>query len=145
MAIVDILGTEFAQQAIESMGVKDLIRSLITTVERLAQTTDTLSSDASTTIASTTLLVETLITAVERLAQKTDDLSSNVNATIAPTALLVENLIVTINTLALNIQYLLQGCIALIALLCLLTVLCIVRRCYAFSRELWSVQHIKTE
>lgn len=144
MAIIDIINAEMFQQVIDSLGGKLLINSLITNVEHLAQTTDTLSSDVSTTLASITLLVEYLITAVERLAQKTDTLSSDASAAISSSALLVENLIVTLNALALNMHYLLQGCIALIALLCVLTVLCIVRWCYAFSRELRGVQHLKT-
>ncbi|KAG1775503.1 hypothetical protein EV702DRAFT_1116912 [Suillus placidus] len=127
MAIIDIFNAEIVQQVVDNLGGKHLVNSLITTVERLAQTTDTLSSDASTTLASTTLLVDNLITIVERLAQKTDAFSSDVNITLASTARLVENLIATADTLALNLHYLLQGCIALVALLCLLTVLCIVR------------------
>jgi hypothetical protein len=144
MAIIDIINAEMFQQVIDSLGGKLLVNSLITTVERLAQTTDALSSDARTTLASTTLLAEYLITAVERLTQETGALSSDASATIASTALLVENLIATMNALALNMHYLLQGCIALVALLCLLTVLFIVRWCYAFSRELRGVQHLKT-
>lgn len=144
MAIIDIINAEMFQQVIDSMGGKHLVNSLITTVERLAQTTDTLSSDVSTTLASITLLVEYLIATVERLAQKTDTLSSDASATISSSALLVENLVVTLNALALNMHYLLQGCIALVALLCLLTVLYIVRWCYAFSRELRGMQHLKT-
>ncbi|KAG1852539.1 hypothetical protein F4604DRAFT_1933688 [Suillus subluteus] len=145
MGIIDILNAEIAQQVIDSLGGKHLVNSLITAVERLTQTTDTLSSDAHTTLASTTLLVENLITAVEHLEQKTDALSSDVSATVASTMLLVENLVATMNALALNMHYLLQGCIALVALLCLLTVICIVRWCYAFSRELRGVtQRIKT-
>jgi hypothetical protein len=89
-----------------------------------------------------TMLVGNLMTAVERLSQKTDALSSDVGATIA---LLAENLIATTNALALDMHYLLQSCIALVVLLCLLTVLCIVRWCYIFSRELRGVpQHLKT-
>ncbi|KAG1850209.1 hypothetical protein DFJ58DRAFT_794092 [Suillus subalutaceus] len=131
----------FVEQVIHSLGGKHLVNSLITTVERLAQTTDVLSSDVITTLASITLLVGNLTTTVEHLSQKTDTLSSDVGATIA---LLGENLIVTTNVLALDMHYLLQGCIALVALLCLLTVLCIVRWCYAFTRELRGVQHLKT-
>ncbi|KAG1847726.1 hypothetical protein F4604DRAFT_1935789 [Suillus subluteus] len=131
----------FIEQVIHSLGGKHLVNSLIITVEHLAQTTDVLSSDVSTTLASITLLVGNLTTTVERLSQKTDTLSSDVGATIA---LLGENLIGTTNALVLDMHYLLQGCIALVALLCLLTVLCIVRWCYAFSRELRGVQHLKT-
>ncbi|KAG2135115.1 hypothetical protein DEU56DRAFT_901866 [Suillus clintonianus] len=93
MAIIDILNAEVAQQVVDSLGGKRLINSLITNVERLAQTTDTLSSD--------------------------------ISATLASTVLLVGNLTETTNALALDLHYLLQGCIALVALLCLLTVLCI--------------------
>jgi hypothetical protein len=132
----------FAEQVIHSLGGKQLVLTLIATVERLAQTTDTLSSDVSTTLASMTMLVGNLMTAVERLSQKIDTLSSDVGATIA---LLAENLIATTNALALDMHYLLQSCIALVVLLCLLTVLCIVRWCYIFSRELRGVpQHLKT-
>ncbi|KAG1785878.1 uncharacterized protein HD556DRAFT_1450317 [Suillus plorans] len=141
MAIIDVFNAEIAQQVIDSLGGKHLVNSLITTVERLAQTTETLSSDMTTTLASFTLFVEDLTIVVERLTQKTDTLSSDVGATLA---LLVENLTATTNALALDMHYLLQGCIALVALLCLLTVLCIVRWCYAFSRELRGVQHLKT-
>ncbi|KAG1850212.1 hypothetical protein DFJ58DRAFT_794103 [Suillus subalutaceus] len=122
---------------------KWLVESLITTAEQLAQMD--LPSNIITTLASIKLLVGNLITAVEHLSQKTDILSSDVGAAIA---LLVENLItaVTHNVLASDIHHLLQGCIALVVLilLCLLTVLCIVRWCYAFSRELRGVQHLKT-
>ncbi|KAG1805911.1 hypothetical protein EV424DRAFT_1647183 [Suillus variegatus] len=141
MAIIDVFNAEIAQQVVDSLGGKHLVNSLITTVERLAQTTDTLSSDMTTTLASFTLFVEDLTVVVERLTQKTDTLSSDVGATLA---LLVENLTATTNALALDMHYLLQGCIALVTLLCLLTVLCIVRWCYAFSRELRGVQHLKT-
>ncbi|KAG1731579.1 hypothetical protein EDB19DRAFT_1912480 [Suillus lakei] len=144
------------------LGGEHLVNSLVTTVERLARTTDTLSLDVSTTLASTTLLMKHLMTTAEQLSKKTDILSSDVSTTLASTMLLiqhlmttaehlsnttdtlVDNLIATTNALALNIHYLVQGCIVLVALLCFLTVLCIVRWCYAFSRELRGVQHIKT-
>ncbi|KAG1852538.1 hypothetical protein F4604DRAFT_1298503 [Suillus subluteus] len=176
MAIIDIFDAEAIRQVIGSLGVDRLVHTLMATVEHLKWTIDNLSSDASTTLASitllvenlttdvkrltqttdtlsydvsvilssTALLVENLITAVERLGEETDTLSSDVNAILASTARLVETLIATTNGLALNINYLLQGCIVLVALLCLLTVLCIVRWCYTFSRELRSVQHLKT-
>ncbi|KAG1798619.1 uncharacterized protein HD556DRAFT_1440319 [Suillus plorans] len=121
-----------------------LVDDLITYVEDLAHATDTLSSDIGTTLPSLTLFVENLMIAVEHLTQKTNTLSSDVGATLASIALLVENLVATTNALALDMHYLLQGCIALVALLCLLTVLCIVRWCYIFSRELRGVQHLKT-
>jgi len=49
-----------------------------------------------------------------------------------------------IHVLALDIHYLLPSCIALVAVLCLLTVLYIVQWRYVFSRELRGVQHLKT-
>lgn len=141
MGIFDVLSPQVVQQVIDNLGGERLVNSLVTTVERLARTTDTLSlnlskktdilsSDVSTTLASTTLLIQHLMTTAEHLSNTTDTL--------------VDNLIATTNALALNIHYLVQGCIVLVALLCFLTVICIVRWCYAFSRELRGVQHIKT-
>ncbi|KAG2049961.1 hypothetical protein BDR06DRAFT_1023559 [Suillus hirtellus] len=110
-----------------------------------------LSSGIRTTFVLIRLLVANLFTSVEDLAHTThtlstgiSTLSSNIGATLASIALFVENRVATTNVLALDMHYLLQGCIALVALLCLLTVICIVRWCYIFSRELRGVQHLKT-
>ncbi|KAG0697242.1 hypothetical protein DFH29DRAFT_1003906 [Suillus ampliporus] len=134
MAIIDVLNPMVVQQMIDGLGGKHLINSLVVTVQRLTQTTDTLSSNISASLAFT----------LQHLAQTTDTLSSDVSVSLASTVLLIENLTATTSALASDLHYLLQCCITLVVLLCLLTVLFIVRWCYAFSRDLRGVQHLKT-